>query len=74
MAIDPQSNGSPHKVTPAREHAPAGTANKSIAASGGQDYSPGDVDHTPSMTKHSHSGPTKPPMPDGGVGGAISDD
>lgn len=49
MAIDPNSKGQPNKVTPARDHAPAGTVNTSIAASGGQEYEGDDVDPTPSM-------------------------
>jgi hypothetical protein len=50
MAVDQESNGKPNKVTPAREHAPAGMENTSIAASGGQEYQPGDVMPTPSMS------------------------
>lgn len=50
MAVDEHSNHQPNKVTPAREHAPDGAENKSQAASGGQEWTPGDVMATPSMS------------------------
>ncbi len=74
MAIDPNPSHAPHKVRPAREHAPAGTANKSRPESGGQDYSPSDVPATPSMNRRPRSGgSTAQPRPDRAPGGAVSD-
>lgn len=55
MAIDPNPKHQPNKVGPARNHAPAGAANTSKAASGGQDISPDGVNATPSMAPRPHS-------------------
>lgn len=74
MAIEPNPKRSPNKVTPAREHAPAGTVNTSQAASGGQEYQVGDVPATPSMgAKAKPNGSTAQPRPDKAPGGAVSD-
>jgi len=72
MAIDPNPTHKPHRVRPARHHAPAGTVNTSRAESGGQEYRPGEVAQTPSMRRRPVGRRTaSPPRPDGGVGGAI---
>ncbi|MFW6088079.1 MAG: hypothetical protein ACODAG_12790 [Myxococcota bacterium] len=75
MAIEPNPTHSPRKVRPARAHAPAGHANTSLAASGGQDYDPESVDQTPSMGLRTNrpDGPTDQPRPDAAPGGAVSD-
>ncbi|MGH9033747.1 MAG: hypothetical protein ACRDZV_16610 [Acidimicrobiia bacterium] len=51
MAVDTNPSRQPNRVRPARDHAPDGAVNTSIAASGGQEYPAGDVDSTPSMRR-----------------------
>lgn len=72
MSVDQTPNHSPNKVTPAREHAPDGAENKSQAASGGQEYTPGDVMATPSMSSRGGTSKSKGawtgPEPDGTSG------
>lgn len=69
MAVEQNPQHKPNKVTPAREHAPDGAANKSQAASGGQEYTPGDVMPTPSMSSRGgvskSEGAWTGPEPDG---------
>lgn len=76
MAVDSQSNHQPNPYRPARDRAPAGTQNTSKAASGGQDYTPGDIAPTPSMRvdgKAPGSTSTAQPGPERAPGNPPSD-
>lgn len=74
MAIDQNPSHKPNRVRPARDHAPAGTVNTSMAASGGQELYCGDVAATPSMARRpTGQGSTAQPRPDRAPGGAVSD-